>query len=506
MNIFSLSSISVIVALVSCHDPQVFLSVEQADGVALSCTELQSRLPDRVFFQHSVEYDRQQNSYWLYEQAHDYQPRCRIAALDASDVSVFIETVKKFNASFAVRSGGHSFLPGASNIDDGITLDLSGLNKIELSEDKKALFLQPGATWLDVYRVLERHNLSAVGGRSGSVGVGGYVLGGGSSYHSNRYGWSCDSALVYEILLANGSIVMASAAEHPDLFWALKGGGNNFGIVTGVRMATFQQGVLYIVIRSFSQPLTVVNRIFPALEKFTHIGHHDPDSSVFLSFAYTAATSTISSTLVLVNAAAEKMSPSFKLFDGLQAVQESRLTANTSTLVLLADQTSDFQYRKLKFTLTFQPVGELMRRILKTFESLTGSIAFEDAAGVYLTFQPLTASHISHDDNALGLSTAGPLMLLSLEIYWTRHEQSEFFHRFAKEVHNTMKKEAEDTGSLHRFVYLNYAAEWQDPFIGYGLENLCRLKEIQDKYDPDGIFSILQQGGKKINACHIQCT
>lgn len=446
----------------------------------------------------SEEFDKQQSSYWLFEQAHDYVPHCRVAASDASDVSAFINAISDTQTPFAVRSGGHSFLPGASNIDRGVTLDLSNLNKIELSEDKKTVLLQPAARWIDVYRALEQHTLSVTGGRAPSVGVGGYVLGGGSSWNSNRYGWSCDSVLEFEVVLVNGSIIKASAGSHSDIYWALKGGGNNFGIVTGMRMSTFHQGDYLVVMRGYVKQ--TMPHVFSAFATFTREASNDPDAIGAMSFYYTAESRSIEGGMVLINTAGERHSPSFRCFDHLQPLRESTLVGNSSTVALLGDQDSDLKYRKLKFTLTFHPDGALMERIFNMFDSLTGSVAFEDATTVGLTFQPLTATHLSRSNNALGLSAAGPLILLSFEIYWTRKDETGFFEKFTEGVHDKVRTLADEMGMLHPFVYLNYAAKWQDPFIGYGAENLQRLRSVQEKYDPEGVLSILQPGGKKLNA------
>jgi FAD/FMN-containing dehydrogenase len=105
------------------------------------------------------------------------------------------------NCLFSIRSGGHSNIVGASNIENGVTLDLSSINRVDVSGDKTTAYVGPGARWGDVYTQLESKGLAVVGGRVSDVGVGGVILGGGMSYFSNQYGWAADNVLNFEVPL-----------------------------------------------------------------------------------------------------------------------------------------------------------------------------------------------------------------------------------------------------------------------------------------------------------------
>lgn len=153
--------------------------------------------------------------------------------------------VSVLDLQFAVRSGGHMQNAASNNITEGVTIDLGHLKSVKYDEESKIASLQPGARWRDVYGVLEPAGVTVPGGRFGDVGVGGYLLGGGISYFNPRVGFACDSIIRYEIVLANGDLVEASEKDHPDLFIALKGGGNNLGIVTRFDMQTFENPKLW---------------------------------------------------------------------------------------------------------------------------------------------------------------------------------------------------------------------------------------------------------------------
>lgn len=100
----------------------------------------------------------------------------------------------------------------------------------------------PGNDWQDIHQALEGTGTTVVGGRIGEVGVGGYVLGGGLSFLSTQYGWAANNIVEFEVVLANATIVTASNTSHPDLYLALKGGGNNYGIVTAYKMVAHTMG------------------------------------------------------------------------------------------------------------------------------------------------------------------------------------------------------------------------------------------------------------------------
>lgn len=147
----------------------------------------------------------------------------------------------KKGCQFAIRSGGHTAWAGAANVEGGVTLDLRKLNSVQVNSAKATVSLGAGGTWDLVYSKLDPMNLSVNGGRTAGVGIGGLSTGGGISYFGTRYGWTADTIVNFEVVLADGAIVNANANENSDLLWALRGGSNNFGIVTRIDMQTFEQ-------------------------------------------------------------------------------------------------------------------------------------------------------------------------------------------------------------------------------------------------------------------------
>ncbi|KAL8686078.1 MAG: hypothetical protein Q9218_007366 [Villophora microphyllina] len=184
------------------------------------------------------------DGYWSNNEQ-DVIPSCRITPTTSHEVATAVARLAHGKCKFAVRGGGHMFWAGAANIQDGVTIDLSRMDEITISRDHTLTAIGPGVRWEDVYAKLDPMNFSIVGGRAGSVGVAGLTLGGGNSYFAPRYGIACDGVASYEVVLASGEIVTASPSRHQDLYKALRGGGNNFGIVTQFVFRTFQQGKIW---------------------------------------------------------------------------------------------------------------------------------------------------------------------------------------------------------------------------------------------------------------------
>lgn len=148
----------------------------------------------------------------------------------------------------AVRSGGHG-MPGFSNIDRGVTIDLSMMNSTTYDAETNIASIRPGGRWKDVYADLETYGVTVTGGRDGGVGVGGFLTGGGISFFSGKNGFGCDSIVNYEVVLADGSVVNANSEENADLWQALKGGISNFGIVTRFDMEAMPSLDMYYDLR-----------------------------------------------------------------------------------------------------------------------------------------------------------------------------------------------------------------------------------------------------------------
>jgi FAD/FMN-containing dehydrogenase len=151
-----------------------------------------------VSFPDSQVYQSEEASYFS-QQQESVESVCRVTASAATDVSLSLLTFRVTQCDFAVKSGGHAMFAGASNIANGVTIDLSSLTTLTVSADKTQTSIGTGLRWIDVYTQLDPMGLSVIGGRVSAIGSGGLTLGGGISFFSARFGWACDNVNNYEV-------------------------------------------------------------------------------------------------------------------------------------------------------------------------------------------------------------------------------------------------------------------------------------------------------------------
>ena len=167
----------------------------------------------------------------VYNAMIDRKPAAIARCADQSDIQTCIEFAHNEGLRVAVRGGGHN-AGGLGVADDALVIDLSPMNSVSVDTASKTVKVGGGATWREVDAAAGVHGLTVPCGILGSTGVGGLTLGGGIGYLARQAGLTIDNLLSAEITLADGSRVTASENEHPDLFWAIRGGGGNFGVVS----------------------------------------------------------------------------------------------------------------------------------------------------------------------------------------------------------------------------------------------------------------------------------
>lgn len=174
----------------------------------------------------------------------DRRPAAVVRCTSAADVAAVVRHAAETGQELAVRGGAHS-VPGYGTADGALVADLSGLSRVTVDPERRTATAGGGVTWGGFNQATAPFGLATTGGIISTTGVGGLTLGGGIGYLARGYGLSCDNLLSAQVVTADGATVTASESEHPDLFWALRGGGGNFGVVTEFTFKLHPVGEIY---------------------------------------------------------------------------------------------------------------------------------------------------------------------------------------------------------------------------------------------------------------------
>jgi FAD/FMN-containing dehydrogenase len=194
----------------------------------LSIASLRAAFGGRVIAPDDDGYDEART---VYSGAVDSRPAVIVRVADATDVARVVALARETGLELAVRSGGHS-AAGHGVSDGGIVLDLSHMRGLDVDAERRTAWAEAGLTVGDYTAAVGAHGLATGFGDSGSVGLGGITLGGGVGYLVRRHGLTIDQLLAAEVVTADGELLRADAETHPDLYWAIRGGGGNFGVAT----------------------------------------------------------------------------------------------------------------------------------------------------------------------------------------------------------------------------------------------------------------------------------
>jgi len=194
----------------------------------LSTPQLANDIKGRIITPDDTDYDQARS---VFMGAIDRRPAMVVRAADASDVSRVIALARETGTELAVRSGGHS-PAGHSVSEGGIVLDLSALRGLEIDAERRTAWAETGLTAAEYTAAAGEHGLATGFGDAGSVGLGGITLSGGVGFLVRKHGMTIDALLAADVVTADGGLLRVDAEHHPDLFWAIRGGGGNFGVAT----------------------------------------------------------------------------------------------------------------------------------------------------------------------------------------------------------------------------------------------------------------------------------
>lgn len=297
--------------------------------------------------------------FWTLQATFD-TPACIVSPESAEDVATAVKVLVDGRCRFSIKGGGHTPFAGAASITSGVQIDMTAMHAVTVSEDRKVASIGPGARWGQVYPELEAQGLMVAGGRDSDVGVGGLILGGGYSWFTTSKGFVADGLVNVELVTADGRIINVNAEEHSDLFVALKGGGNNFGIATRFDLKAFE----------FPNAMWGGNRVYlnsttdahiKAFVKFNEKTHKDPHANLINYYGYESATG---QHIVGNFMHYTKLEPNEEMYKDINAIPSLVDTTRTGPLSSFAEELSSAaqRNRNIFMTLTFDNDEEMFRK------------------------------------------------------------------------------------------------------------------------------------------------
>jgi FAD/FMN-containing dehydrogenase len=182
---------------------------------------------------------------WCWNHAIDRHPALIVRPASTEDVVRAVGFARSEGRPIAVRGGAHS-VAGFSTCDDGIVIDIGQLNDVQVDPESRRAYAGGGTRWRELDAATQKYGLATTGGLVSTTGIGGFTLGGGLGHLVRKYGLACDNLLSVELVTADGSVIQASDSQNPELFWALRGGGGNFGLVTKFEFALHPVGPIVL--------------------------------------------------------------------------------------------------------------------------------------------------------------------------------------------------------------------------------------------------------------------
>lgn len=405
----------------------------------------------------------------------DRHPALIARCAGAADVLAAVRFAREHDLLISVRGGGHN-VAGTAVVDGGLMLDLSPMRGIRVDPAGQTVRAQPGLTWGDFDRETQAFGLATTGGLFSPTGIAGLTLGGGLGWLQGLYGLACDNLISADVVTADGRLLTASDSEHPDLFWGLRGGGGNFGVVTSFEYRLHPVGPVLAGPLLF--PLARAAEVFRGYRDFQS---HAPD-------AFRADLA------VLTAPDGNRVAGILPCFIG-EAAEGERILEPLRRLGPVADLVHPMTYCELQTSLDdMLPPGR--RNYWKSsllsalsdaaIEALIACGQEAPSPTSFLTLEPIRGAAARVPPEATAFPHRSEVYSLLILAVWTDPADDEAHLRWARETWETLQPFAAG------HVYVNYLSSGEDRVRqAYGA-NYDRLAALKRKYDPTNFFRLNQ--------------
>ncbi|KAH9915760.1 FAD dependent oxidoreductase [Amylocystis lapponica] len=411
---------------------------------------------------------------------------CSVEPGSAEDVGIILAHIGLAGrVPFAVKGGGHAMNPNFSSTT-GVQISMTHFNEVHYDATAQTAAIGAGLIWDDVYAALEPYGVTVLGGRVSDIGVAGLTLGGGYSWKTNQHGLVLDTVQTFELVLPTGRVINVTETSHPDLFYGLKGGFNNFGVVTRFTLKTFPQTEVWGGILEISGDYS--GRVNAAVTKF-YENVTDPKASLIMSYGYQDG-----SILLFLQLFYDAPTPPSDIFQDLLDIPADASNISTRSYLSLV------QASPVSLTLGFRgyynsiPLADLTLPLLDTVFNLTEYWGTKLAAFGSFTYsmEPFLPNILTHG----GMSAYPPsrerrFLPSTLSVSWTDPENDAVMYdaavQAAAAVLDAATAQGQDLTNASR--YGNYAIYGTPVEDIYG-DHLDALRVIKELYDPGDVMGL----------------
>ncbi|KAI0416798.1 hypothetical protein F5X98DRAFT_342868 [Xylaria grammica] len=436
------------------------------------------------------EYETEKNRPW--SQLCWATPAAFVRPEGSTEVAEALSIVTKAKTKFALRTRGHTPNPGFNSTgNDGIVIDLQNLRSMSLDTARSVLHVGSGATWGEVYKFLEEHKLSTIGGRDGTVGLAGFLLGGGYPALPNLHGFGADGVKSFEIVLADSSVITADSSNNTELFHVLKGGGSNFGIITSVGLNVYPLITVQYTLNMYAE--SDFANIISATVKAQEAMEHDNRPNLFTNFRNGVVVVGL-----LYGGSPEDEPKAFEPFSSLNSLVNSLVPKTNGTILSLANAMAhEIKPNKRTIgTVTTKVSYDLYIEVYKSWKQLVGELP--TGVEFHYTIQPVSASAVQAGEdrggNIMGLEKVSQCWWV-FTAEWPEDDHDQVAQHAVSTMVKNVQERARDMELVLEYLCMNFADSKQDVLTSYGPANLRKLRDVAAQYDPEGIFQNLQNDG-----------
>ena len=419
----------------------------------------------------------------VFNAAIDRRPEAIVRCTGAADVIAALALAREHGLEVTVRGGGHS-VAGHAVIDGGLMIDTRPMNAVRVDPERRTVWCGGGANWGQVDHETQAFGLAVTGGRLADTGVGGLTLGGGSGWLERKYGLTVDSLISADVVTADGRLLVASADRNADLFWALKGGGGNFGVVTGFEFQLHEAGpIVYGGMMLF--PIDAAVDLLKAYRAFMEGAPDEicggaailcapPEEFVPEQIRGKPVLAVIACYVGPVEAGERAFAPLREWGPALEMLGPMPYTA-VQGLIAPGNPPGRHHYWKAGL------LGELEDEAIETFVARAAGMISPFTACLML---PLGGAFARVRDTDTPLAYRGAKWDYHLLGQWADPAEAERNIEWTRDFDRAMAEYAEAG------VYVNFVGDPSASALaaGFGPDNYARLVEVKRAYDPDNVF------------------